>query len=91
MGDEFAEPVGGYHQHLARLDRHGRVVGRLAGQQAELAEEAAPAVHADDAFLRCPAGFHHRHQPVQDHEEVAVPVALGEQDLVRPGRTALAQ
>ena len=91
MGDEFAEPAGGYHQHLARLDRHGRVVGRFAGQQAELAEEAAPAMHADDAFLRCPAGFHHRHQPVQDHEEVAVPVALGEQDLVRPRRTALAQ
>jgi hypothetical protein len=71
-------------EHLARVQGHRGVVGALAGQQAELAEEPAAAVDGDDAFLGRPVPLDRRHLPGQDDEEVAVPVALGEQDI--PGR-----
>ena len=90
-GHQLPEAVSGYRDYLARVERYRGVVGGLSGQQAELAEEAAVAVHADDTLLRRPAAFDDSHVPGEDHEEVAVPVALGEQDLLRLRAAALAQ
>ena len=88
-GHQVPEPADGDREHLARVESHRGIVGALAGQQAQLAEETARAVDGDDAFGRRPVSLDGGHPPGQDDEEVAVPVALGEQDL--PGLGAAAR
>jgi hypothetical protein len=49
------------------------------------------AVHGDGALLRRAARFDDGHIPGENHEKIAVPLAFPEQDLLRLGRTPLAQ
>ncbi len=90
-GHQLPEALDRHREHFARVDRHSGEVGSLARQQAELAEEAVAAVHGDGALLRRPARFDEGHIPGENHEKIAVPLAFPEQDLLRLGRTPLAQ
>ena len=52
VSDPGAEDVGGDHDDLAGLDDPRREVRALAGDEADLAEEAAGAVGRDDGAVR---------------------------------------
>ncbi len=88
---QLLEPIAGHGEHLTLVGGHGAVEGGLPGQQAELAEETPAAMPGDDVLLRRPAPFHDDDVAAENHEEVAVPVAFGEQHLVRLHRTLLAE
>ena len=62
---------------------------RLAGDQAELAEEPPRAVNADHSLAGARL-LDHRHLPLEDHEEVAVPVALAVEHVPGLDASALA-
>ena len=88
--DQRAQALHGHDQHLAGLHDHGAVERVLAGQQAELAEEAARPVDRDDPLVALPELVDDGHQALQDDEEVVAVVALVEQDLPRLDAAPLA-
>jgi hypothetical protein len=73
---QLTQPLDGHGQDLAGLGGRGGHERRLAGEQTELAEEAAGAVDGQDALL-----VGDRHLAVEDHGQVLQSVALLEQHV----------
>lgn len=82
LGDKVAETLRRYNQNLARLAYHRSHEHCMPGQQVQLAQEPARAVHADNVLLRSVARDD-RHLPREDHEEVATGIPFAKQHLAR--------
>ena len=85
---QLAQPLDRHGEHLARLDDHRREERGLAGEQAELAEEAARTVHA-----RARASGRRRRRPPpcpRGRRRSRSPVALAEQHVAGLGAAPLA-
>jgi hypothetical protein len=80
LGDELAELLHRDLDHLALVADDSGEVDALPGQHAELAEEALGPVDGDDPVLGSVALDDH-HRARLDDEEVALGVALGEEDV----------
>ena len=83
------QALGGDLQHLTGVQRGRREERHLPGEQAELAEEAAGAVHPDDARIR-PGTLDDGNSPGQHDDEVLLRAALDDQQLAPSGRAHLA-
>src|SRR5207253_2669662 len=89
--DQLTQTLGRDDEHLARLDDDCRVERRLPGEQVELAEKAARAVHADHPLLDAEV-LDRSDEALEHDEEVVGRIALAEEDLVgmRPSPLAVA-
>jgi len=88
--DELAQALDRHDEHLAGLHHLRGDERGLAGEQVELAHEAAGAVGTEHALLLAPAPLEDRHQAFQDHDEVVVRVALPVQHVAGEGAPPLA-
>jgi hypothetical protein len=70
--DELAQPLAREADDGARLAHDRGQEHRLAGEQPELANEAARAMDGDEAA----GALDDRHLPLEDHEEVTARVVL---------------
>ena len=90
VGDELAQPFGRHGEDLAVLHDHRGQERSLAGEQIQLAEEAALSVHADRALATAVMALDDRDLARQDHEEVVAGVTLAEEHVAALDATALA-
>ena len=89
VGDDLPQPLLRDDQHLAGLAHDRRDEHRLAGDQAELAEEPPRSVNADHSLAGARL-LDDRDLPLEDHEEIAVAVALAVEHVPGLDASALA-
>ena len=88
MGQHLTQALNRNDQHFSWLAYHRRKEHGLPGEEVELAQEAARAVDADDAFFASVV-LDDGHVPDEDDEEIAARVAHAKQHFARFGRTPL--
>lgn len=80
-GHQVTHLIHGQGEDLARVPDHGGVEGHLSFQEAEFADEAARAVHTQQAFAGCAVALDDGDRATEDDVEHLAPLALPDQHV----------